>query len=403
MKNTKSFLTILFTLLLPLGLIAQNEQVDLSVIYKIKQEGQKNSKIEALSYELTDFIGPRLTASTGSARSEEWAKKKMEDFGFQNIHVEEARDFSRGGWDNLKTYAAMTSPYYANFACNPVAWTGSTSGLIKGHVVLLDAKTEADFEKFKGKLAGKIVLISSVNTYEVSFEPLAKRYTDEELKNLSMASGSSPGRRGGGDYATYMAQRQFRMKVMEFLKNEQPAILLNSSGSFNVPGSTGTNYKAGENEPIAELNFPLEAHSRMERLLRHNVPVEMEIEVRNKFFASPKVYNVIGEIPGTDKVLKNEVVMIGAHLDSWHGGTGAADNASGCIVMLEALRILKSIEAAPKRTIRVALWGGEEQGLHGSRGYVEKHLVDSGTKEHKAEYDKFAGYFNMDNGTGKYR
>jgi Zn-dependent M28 family amino/carboxypeptidase len=200
-----------------------------------------------------------------------------------------------------------------------------------------------------------------------------------------------------------MAQRQFRMKVMEFLKTEQPAILLNSSGSFNVPGSTGSNYTTGEKEPVAELNLPLEAHSRMERLLKHNVPVEMEVEVQNKFFASPKVYNVIGEIPGTDKVLKNEIVLIGAHLDSWHGGTGAADNASGCVVMLEALRILKSIEATPKRTIRVALWRGEEQGLFGSRGYVEKHLVDPVTKEHKPEYDKFAGYFNMDNGTGKYR
>ncbi|NJK98192.1 MAG: hypothetical protein HC905_27715, partial [Bacteroidales bacterium] len=246
MKNLKVLLTIVFTLLLPLGLIAQIEQVDLNVIYKIKQEGQKNSKIEELSYELTDFIGPRLTASTGNAKSVEWAIKKMEAFGFQNVHVEEARDFSRGGWDNLKTYAAMTFPYYTNFACTPVAWTGSTNGLIKGQVTLLDAKTESDLEKYKGKLAGKIVLISSTNTYEVSFEPLASRYTDEELKNLSMASGPSSGRRGGGDYATYMAQRQFRIKVMQFLKAEQPAIILNSSGSFNVPGSTGVNHKYGE-------------------------------------------------------------------------------------------------------------------------------------------------------------
>lgn len=402
MKNRKLFHAILFVLLIPVGLIAQNDQVDLSVIYKIRQEGQKNSKIEDLSYELTDFIGPRLTASAGYAKSVEWAIRKMEEFGFQNVHMEEARDFSRGGWDNLKTYAAMTAPYYANFACNPVAWTGGTNGLVKGKVILLDAKTESDFEKYRGQLTGKIVLVSSTNTYEVSFEPLAARYTDEELKNMTK-TGTSSGRRGGGDYATYMAQRQFRMKLMDFLKTEQPAILLNSSGVFNVPGSTGTDYTAGEKEPIALLNLPVEAHSRVERLLKHGVPVEMEVEVWNKFYASPKVYNVIGEIPGTDKVLKNEVVLIGAHLDSWHGGTGAADNASGCVVMMEALRILKSIEAAPKRTIRVALWGGEEQGLHGSRGYVEKHLVDPATKEHKPGYEKFAGYFNMDNGTGRYR
>jgi Zn-dependent M28 family amino/carboxypeptidase len=141
----------------------------------------------------------------------------------------------------------------------------------------------------------------------------------------------------------------------------------------------------------------------MERLLKHNVPVMMEIEILNRFIESPKLYNVIGEIPGTDKVLKNEIVLLGAHIDSWHGGTGAADNASGCIVMMEALRILKSIGVAPRRTIRVALWGGEEQGLNGSRGYVEKYLVDRDTREHKPDYDKFAAYFNMDNGSGKYR
>jgi Zn-dependent M28 family amino/carboxypeptidase len=141
----------------------------------------------------------------------------------------------------------------------------------------------------------------------------------------------------------------------------------------------------------------------MERILRHKVAVEMEVEIQNKFFASPTIYNVIGEIPGTDKLLRNEVVLLGGHIDSWHGGTGAADNASGCIVMMEALRILKNLDVAPRRTIRVALWGGEEQGLNGSRGYVEKYLVDPKTKEHKADFNNFAAYFNMDNGSGKYR
>jgi len=130
---------------------------------------------------------------------------------------------------------------------------------------------------------------------------------------------------------------------------------------------------------------------------------KLKLPITNKFFESPKVYNVIGEIPGTDKLLKDEIVLVGAHLDSWHGGTGAADNASGCIVMMEALRILKNLDIAPRRTIRIALWGGEEQGYYGSRGYVEKYLVDKETKKHKAGYDKFSAYFNMDNGSGKYR
>jgi carboxypeptidase Q len=389
---------------MPVILLAQTEKVDLSMIYKIKQEGQRNSAIEELAYGLTDFAGPRLTGSTGNNRGNEWAKKKMEELGFQNVRIEEARDFSRGGWDNLKAYAAMTAPYYVNFACNPVAWTGSTNGLVKGEVISLDVKSETDLEKYKGKLSGKIVLMPSTSTYEVSYEPLASRYTEEQLKQLSMAESRQRGRRPQmGDFAALAAQRALRMKISEFIKAEGAAVILNSSGTFNVPRSNGANYTAGNPEPVAELNLPVEAHGRMERLIKHNVPVEMEVEIQNRFFASPKVYNVIGEIPGTDKLLKNEVVLLGAHIDSWQGGTGAADNASGCIVMMEALRILKNLDVAPRRTIRVALWGGEEQGLNGSRGYVEKYLADSKTKEHKPDFDKFAAYFNMDNGSGKYR
>jgi len=387
---------------LPIFLMSQTENVDLSMVYKIKQEGQQNSQIQDLAFWLTDFTGPRLTGSTGNNKGNEWAKKKMEELGFQNVRIEAARDFSRGGWDNLKTYAAMTAPYYTNFACNPVAWTGSTNGVIKGEVVLLEVTSESDLEKYKGKISGKIILMPSTNTYEVGYEPLASRLTDDQLKNLTQES-VQQGRRPNYDVTAMSAQRQLRQKISDFLKSEGAAVILNSSGTFNVPRSTGASYKSGDAEPISELNLPIEDHGRMERLIRHKVPVEMEIEIQNKFFQNPSVYNVIGEIPGTDKLLKNEVVLIGAHIDSWHGGTGAADDASGCIVMMEALRILKSLDVAPRRTIRVALWGGEEQGLNGSRGYVEKYLADSETKQHKPDYDKFAAYFNMDNGSGRYR
>jgi carboxypeptidase Q len=398
-KITTAFMFLFF---LPLWLMSQSENVDLGMIYKIKQEGLRNSKIEDLAFWLTDFVGPRLTASTGNTRGNEWAKKKMEELGFQNVRIEAAKEFSRGGWDNVKTYAAMTAPYYTNFACNPVAWTGGTNGAIKGEVVLLDVKAETDFDKYKGKIAGKIVLIPSTATYEVSYEPLASRLTDDQLKALTMLS-VSQGRRQQGDLATMMAQRALRTKITEFIKTEGAAVILNSSGTFNVPRSNGGNYTVGDKEPIAQLNLPIEDHGRMERLIRHNVPVEMEVEIQNKFFASPTVYNVIGEIPGTDKLLKNEVVLLGGHIDSWNGGTGAADNASGCIVMMEAARILKNLDVAPRRTIRVALWGGEEQGFYGSSGYVDKYLIDSKTKERKPDFNNFAAYFNMDNGSGKYR
>jgi Zn-dependent M28 family amino/carboxypeptidase len=401
MKKISS--SLLFLLFVPLWLLSQ-ENVDLSIIYKIKQEGFKNSGIEELAFGLTDFVGPRLTGSTGNNRGNEWAKKKMEEIGLKNVRIEEANEFVRGGWDNLKTYAAMTAPYYSNLACNPVAWTGSTNGIVRGEVILFNVTDESELEQYKGKLAGKIVLVSSTDVYEVSYEPLASRLTDQQLKDIeSQSSSSGRGRRSNYSFATMSAQRALRMKISLFLKNEDVAVVLNNSGTFNVPRSHGVNYTAGTPEPVAELNLAVENHGRIERLLKHNIPVEMEIEIQNKFFESPQVYNVIGEIPGTDKVLKNEVVLIGAHIDSWHGGTGAADNASGCVVMLEALRILQSLGISPKRTIRIALWGGEEQGLYGSAGYVEKYLVNPETKEHKPDFDKFAGYFNMDNGSGKYR
>jgi carboxypeptidase Q len=402
MKTKKILSAVLLLFFLPLWLLAQSENIDLGMIYKIKQEEARNSGIEDLAFWLTDFVGPRLTGSTGGNRGNEWAKQKMEELGFQNVRIEAARDFTRGGWDNLKTYAALTAPYYANFACNPVAWTGSTNGLVKGEVVLIDVKSESDLDKYKGKLSGKIVLMPSTATYEATYLPLANRYTDEQLKALTMVSSGSQNR-PAVDRTAMEAQRALLTKISDFLKVEGAAVILNSSGFFNVPRSTGVAYSSGSKEPIAELNLPIEDHGRMERLLRHNVPVEMEIEVTNKFIPANTIYNVIGEIPGTDKLLKNEVVLLGAHIDSWHGATGAADNASGCIVMMEALRILKNLDVAPKRTIRIALWGGEEQGLNGSRGYVEKFLVDPTTKEHKPDYDKFAGYFNMDNGSGKYR
>jgi carboxypeptidase Q len=395
------FVSISLLLLLPVYLMSQTESVDLQMVYKIKQEGRQNSQIQELAFWLTDFIGPRLTGSTGANRGNEWAKIKMEELGLQNVRIEAVRDFSRGGWDNLKTYVALTSPYYTNFAGTPVAWTGSTNGLIKGEVVLLDVTSESDLEKFRGKITGKIVLLPSENTYEVNFQPLASRLTDDQL--IALTQPPSQVRRATTDPAVMAAQRVLLTKISEFLRNERAGVVLNSSGVFNVPRSTGVNHRSGDKEPVAELNIPIEAHGRIERLIRNKIPVEMEVEIQNKFFPNPYVYNVMGEIPGTDKLLKNEVVLIGAHIDSWHGGTGAADNASGCVVMLEAMRILKNLDVAPRRTIRIALWGGEEQGLHGSRGYVEKYLVDPVSKQLKPDYDKFAGYFNMDNGSGRYR
>lgn len=390
-------------LLLPLFMLAQTSSENLEMVYKIKQKGFNQSKIEDLAFWFTDYAGPRLTGSTGEKKGHELAKQKMEEMGFQNVRIEEAADFTRGGWDNIKTYAAITAPYYTNFACNPVAWTGSTKGLVKSEVVLVDVQTEEDLAKYKGKLKGKIVMLASNTSLALNYNPLTTRYTDEELAELAKESNPAQPRQMPAGANNSASQRQLRTKVTQLFTDEGVAVILNNSGSYNIPRSNGASYTSGDPEPIPQLNITIEAFNRIQRLINHDVPVEMEVEITNKFFASPKVYNVVGEIPGTDKNLKDQVVLLGAHLDSWHGGTGAADNASGCIVMMEALRILQDLGVKPRRTIRVALWGGEEQGLYGSRGYVNNYLMDNQTKEKKAGYDKFSVYFNMDNGSGRYR
>ncbi len=403
MKKRYLFLVLSVLFVFPSASFTQDEPVNLEMIYKIKQEGFKNSDIEELSFWMTDFAGPRLTASKGKKNADKWVSEKMKEYGLTNVRVEAACPFERGGWESNKNYLAMTKPYYTVFAANPKAWTGSTKGLVKGTPVLLDLKTEADFEKYKGKLEGKIVIMPSNATYEVSYEPLADRHTDEELKDIEKVSyAGRRGRWGNFNFEDYMKRMELQRKAVEFMKNEGVVAILTESGEFNVPRSTGQSYTAGEEEPLPDICIPIEAHGRLVRLLQHDVEVELELEISNSFYEGPSVTNVIGEIPGTDPKLKDEIVLIGAHYDSWHGGTGAADNASGCIVMMEAMRILKSLDVKPRRTIRIALWGGEEQGLNGSRGYVEKYIKNSEGKVLDG-FDEFAVYFNMDNGTGKFR
>lgn len=396
-KNILSFLLLIFLSVNALAQTALSEEY----AYKIKKEAFQNSKIESLSQYMTDYLGSRLASSKQWERAEELTVKKLQELGFENVQIEYAADFTKGGWDNLKTYVAMTAPYYCHFFGMPKAWSGSTKGAISSEVVLLDAQSVADVEKYKGTLAGKIVLMPETSQYTMRFEPFATRYTDQELEEIARDPRPTERRayraRVGDAY-------EVQLKLRELLKEERPAVIISGSGSFNVPSSTSTQYRAGDPEPVAELVLSLENHGRMVRLIKNGIPVSMEVEIKNQFNPSNKVVNnVIAEIPGTDPKLKDEVVLIGGHLDSWHGGTGAADNASGCIVMMEALRIIKESGIKPKRTIRVALWGGEEQGLIGSRGYLQTRLYDTQNNKPKKEFDKFALYLNMDNGSGKFR
>ena len=378
------------------GIAAAQKALPEDLAYKIKNEGFQRSQIETLSYLMTDYMGDRLTASQKWERGEILLIDKLKALGFSNVRSEVAADFPRGGWDNQKTYVAMTAPYYAHFFGMPRAWTGSAT--VNGEVVLFNPQTLAELDNFKGKLAGKIVLMPSTEQYVMSFAPLTTRHTQETLAELAKDPRPVAARmRAAG------ASIELQQKMRELIQAEKPAILINNSGNFNVPRSSGVNYRKGDPEPVAELMLPIEAYGRMARMLANGVSVSMDIDIQNRFTDNNVVENIIAEIPGTDPKLKDEVVFIGGHFDSWHGGTGAADNASGCVVMTEALRIIKESGIQPRRTIRLVLWGGEEQGLLGSRAYVQNYIYDAQTNQPKKGYDQFALYLNNDLGSGKFR
>lgn len=397
---TKKFLTLMACIALTAVMQAQVRQSD-EMAYRVKNEALSRSQIDSIAHFMTDELGPRLAASKMKLRAEKMVTDKLKSFGLENVRVEFAADFDKGGWDNEKNYVAMTAPYYCSFAANPKAWSGSTNGLVKGQCILLDAKDVADLDRFKGKLGGKIVLMPPTREYELSFQPSATRYTEEELKE--MTKDSRPVKPWGRRRGAFGSDRALRNAIDSLIKVEAPLAVVTGDGTFNVPGSRGVSYKVGNPEPVTEIVLPIEDHGRMVRLLNNGENVEMELDIRNVFTDNRKINNVIAEIPGTDPKLKNEVVLLGAHLDSWHGGTGGADNASGCITMMEAMRILKALDIKPRRTIRLALWGGEEQGLYGSRGYATQNLFDSKKKKVMPGYDDFALYLNVDFGSGRFK
>ena len=245
--------------------------------------------------------------------------------------------------------------------------------------------------------------------YVMQFTPFATRYTDERLQEFALdprpQSSSTqprpqvPQMQQAGAPAGMSLQQQIR----ELLQSEMPAVIISGGGSFNVPRTMSVAYRSGDTPPLPEIVLPVEEHGRMVRMINRDVKVAMEVEIKNEFYDNQIINNVVAEIPGTDPRLRDQIVLIGAHLDSWHGGTGAADNASGCVVMMEALRIIQATGIKPRRTIRIALWGGEELGLIGSRGYMQNFLYDVEANRPRRGYEQFAIYLNMDNGSGKFR
>lgn len=399
----------------PILLIAE-EKVDLAVVNRIRSEAFSNSKVMDTMFYLTDVYGPRLTGSPNYKAAGDWAVKRLEEFGLTNVKEEKWGPFGRG-WQCKYFEAHMVEPQFSALVGIPLAWTEGTSGSVTGEPLIAVIRNEADLEKYKGKLKGKIVM--TVEPRELPFPTTADahRYTDAELSEEAEAP--EPGRNGGygayrpnrpGQPPTQMMSREERLKwqskLAQFYKDE--GVLLTLSESTNGSGgiiwaSSGGSYDPKQPTAVAGVSMMPEQYNRIARLVEHNIPVKLEFTIQNEFYNDdPNSFNITGEIPGTGKH-KDELVMLGGHFDSWHGGTGATDNGAGSAVMIEAARILKAVNQPMDRTVRIALWGGEEEGLLGSKAYVKEHFGNPETMKLTAEHSKISGYFNLDNGTGKIR
>lgn len=400
-------LIVLF--LLPCGAYSQKDpvRIDWETVAKIREEGLQRSQVVDIVGYMTDVLGSRLSLSEQMKRAQIWAKDKMGSLGLSNVVIEPFMDYG-AAWDNEYFSFHMTAPTYQPLVGFPLAYTPGTGGRITCQAQIVELQTKSDCEQYRGKLKNAAVLISPLAVLDLANLPKGfSRLTDEELKNYEGIIAPAPRRISPRAVPNPDALRP--EDRIEFLKSEGVAVVLQCDGGsfglvrgFSRPGSN--NDRWSREKTLASLPIIAvvpEQYNRMYRILKRDIPVTIDIEVCNRIGEqTEKACNVIGEIPGTD--LKSEIVMVGAHFDSWHESPGASDNASGCAVALEAVRILKAIGVKPRRTIRVALWSGEEQGLHGSREYVLAHFGDPKTGI-KPEYEKFSAYFNQDYGAGAFR
>jgi hypothetical protein len=396
------------------------DKADLAAIWKIKDEGLNRSQVmEILSY-LTDVHGPRLTGSPNIRQAQMYAQGKFREWGLVNVHTEKFA-FGRG-WTLKKFSAHMVEPAYSPLIGFPKAWTPGTNGVVRAEAIRVEIETEADLDKYRGKLKGRFVLGDAPRDVAARFTPEGNRYDDAQLQTLSrmpVPGGQVRGpRRPDGQRS-----RQLIRKINNFYVSEGVAAVLEpgrGDGGTVFVGSGGERTKDAP-EVAPQVVIAVEHYNRICRILDKKMKVQLEMEIQAEFLTQDlDDYNVLAEIPGTDR--KDELVMLGAHFDSWHSGTGATDNAAGSAVAMEAIRIIKAAGLTPRRTIRIGLWSGEEQGLLGSRAYVNEHFasrptpppdLDRNSEEYrkltqvpptiKPGHARFAGYWNLDNGTGKIR
>jgi hypothetical protein len=413
------------------------ENIDLAMYQKIREEGFHNSHIMEYASALDDDIGQRLTGSPSVLKANNWTKDQLTAMGCVNAHLESWGEFGMG-WEQLNTWTRMVTPAPAVFITQATPWSPSTNGPVTGEAVWVNIQDEKDFDQYKGKLAGKIVLLGDMRPVPPVEKPLFTRYTDKELADIAEYPAITNGAPSDLQkrIQAYIKRRALTDKIAQFLADEHVAgVIVPSRGAPDGGGSGGTifddngaalgsePYNADHAVKVPVVVAAIENYGRVYRLLKAHVPVTLQMDVETKVTGDHEQgYDTIAEIPGTDPNLKDQVVMVGGHLDSWIAGTGATDNGAGTVVAMEVMRILNALHVQPRRTIRVALWTGEEEGLYGSRGYVANHfgtypvstapdqmkLPDwlrkpVGPVAVKPEQKLISGYFNLDNGTGRIR
>jgi carboxypeptidase Q len=416
------------------------ENIDLTMYSRIRDEGFRHSHVMEFGGALADGIGPRLTGSPNMAKANAWTRDTLTKIGLENAHLEDWGEFGMG-WQQINTWARMVSPDPEPLWMQAAPWSPATNGPVTGEAVYVDLQSERDLDKFKGKLNGKIVLLGAMRPTPDITEPLFHRYTTAELEEMETYP-TGEGRRGVPNIQQLIADRArltaLRTAAVKMMTEEHVAAIItpsrdggNGGGTGIIFDDNGANIARNAQSKANAVTIPnavmmIEHYNRLGRLLQNHVPVTLEVNIETKFTGDNEHgFDTVAEILGTDPKLKDQIVMVGGHLDSWISGTGATDNGAGSIMAMEAVRILKALNLKPKRTIRIALWSGEEQGLCGSRGYVHNHFggpegaplpvcgaaagapgqpppPQPALKTTK-EWETLDAYYNLDNGTGKVR
>ena len=415
------------------------ETLDLNMYQRIRDEGLNHSHVMEFASALMDGIGPRLTGSPNLAKANAWTRDTLTKIGLENSHLEDWGEFGLG-WQQMNTWAHMVTPDTGILIVQATPWSPATPGPVTGDVVFVTIQDEKDFDKYKGQLAGKVVLFGAMRDVPNVDKPLFERYTDKELEDIAQIEVSASAGGLSPEMQARMRTRleRYRMidRIAQFFYDEKVAAVIEPSRDGKNGGGSGgtlfddngatlgrTPYVAEHRVKIPVVVAAIESYGRLYRLTQAHAPVSVEINVDTKFTGEHEHgYDTVAEIPGTDPKLKEQVVMLGGHLDSWIGGTGATDNGAGTVVAMEAVRILKALDVKPRRTIRIALWTVEEQGIFGSKGYCTIHFGSAklstapdqaqlpefmrravGPLDLKPEQKLISAYFNVDNGSGKIR